>query len=508
MFPKLGGKQVVYFFTRAFNAEKTLHRCMRSILNQTYFDFHYYICDNGSSDSTWKIMQDFASKDSRVHLFRNEQNTAHDWSNVEFVKYLVENNGDKHYYYCALDSDDEYKPTFLKDMLTFVEANALDISICGSDFIFEKTGKLIHTRAVKHNSIIKDNDFSQYFPVYHQFIRTYCGKLYSSSVLHHLEQKNIPSVAYGGDTLFTQELFRTAERVGILSDSLHKYYMSSKSASYHWDANRVKSDRILDEFTRNFLISKCGTITPDNDVFLLVVYFNAIKDTLSSLLNARISLNDKLTEMRDMLTNKQTHRSIAYNGFTNEKKKFFSEITHWILHQPDALSTNNIEITIDIFESLNRPDYELFSFFIDIKKRSFQTFQSLELAFKIVALTSKYPLLANISVDLATTFPQVVLSIMKGDNIEALDQFITLSEDVEISEKDVEAYILLGQNLAAATEHIDTFIHFKKIWISYLLDNDRNREAEQELSEYEQLLPEDEDFAYFRSVIKKLGEIK
>ena len=55
---------MVYIFTTAYNAEKTLHKAVNSILNQTYTDFCYYLFDNGSLDDTSQIIKEYANKDN------------------------------------------------------------------------------------------------------------------------------------------------------------------------------------------------------------------------------------------------------------------------------------------------------------------------------------------------------------------------------------------------------------------------------------------------------------
>lgn len=55
-----------------YNAEKYLHRCIDSILAQTYSDFELLLIDDGSKDSSGKICDEYAQKDSRVRVFHKE----------------------------------------------------------------------------------------------------------------------------------------------------------------------------------------------------------------------------------------------------------------------------------------------------------------------------------------------------------------------------------------------------------------------------------------------------
>lgn len=55
-----------------YKAEKYLHRCVDSILAQSYTDFELLLIDDGSPDNSGTICDEYAAKDSRVHVFHSE----------------------------------------------------------------------------------------------------------------------------------------------------------------------------------------------------------------------------------------------------------------------------------------------------------------------------------------------------------------------------------------------------------------------------------------------------
>lgn len=57
-----------------YNGAKTLARAIDSILNQTYRDFEFIICDDNSSDTTLVILKEYAEKDCRLIVLHNEKN--------------------------------------------------------------------------------------------------------------------------------------------------------------------------------------------------------------------------------------------------------------------------------------------------------------------------------------------------------------------------------------------------------------------------------------------------
>ena len=55
-----------------FNSERYLRKCLGSVLKQTYSDFEVIIIDDGSTDSSPMILDEFAKKDSRIQVYHME----------------------------------------------------------------------------------------------------------------------------------------------------------------------------------------------------------------------------------------------------------------------------------------------------------------------------------------------------------------------------------------------------------------------------------------------------
>ena len=57
---------MVSIIVPVYNKEKYLRDCVDSILQQTYKDFELILVDDGSKDSSWNIIKEYANKDKRV----------------------------------------------------------------------------------------------------------------------------------------------------------------------------------------------------------------------------------------------------------------------------------------------------------------------------------------------------------------------------------------------------------------------------------------------------------
>lgn len=109
----------------AYNAEKYIAEAIDSILNQTYKNFELIILDDASTDNTWKIIEDYASKDKRIISIRNEKNL-----------YIAGNRNKgisiaKGTYIVWQDADDVSYPTRIKKLVQFME-DSVRVGICGS----------------------------------------------------------------------------------------------------------------------------------------------------------------------------------------------------------------------------------------------------------------------------------------------------------------------------------------------------------------------------------------
>ena len=51
-----------------YNCEKTVRNSIDSIIDQTFQDWEFIICDDGSSDDTYKLVQEIAKEEPRIVL--------------------------------------------------------------------------------------------------------------------------------------------------------------------------------------------------------------------------------------------------------------------------------------------------------------------------------------------------------------------------------------------------------------------------------------------------------
>ena len=111
-----------------YKVEAFLHRCVDSILAQTFADFDLVLVDDGSPDSCGDICEEYARKDGRIHVIHQKngglsaaRNTGIDWAQA--------NSGSQ--WLAFVDSDDWVHPDFLLRLYTMVQETGCLLSACG-----------------------------------------------------------------------------------------------------------------------------------------------------------------------------------------------------------------------------------------------------------------------------------------------------------------------------------------------------------------------------------------
>lgn len=107
-----------------YNAEKTLKEAMDSILNQTYKNIEFIICDDASTDNSYKILEQYAKKDNRIILIKNKINSRLAFSLNHCLKYAT---GE---FIARMDGDDISTPNRIEVQLEYLKNNP-DIDLVG-----------------------------------------------------------------------------------------------------------------------------------------------------------------------------------------------------------------------------------------------------------------------------------------------------------------------------------------------------------------------------------------
>lgn len=213
-----------------YRVEPYLRRCVDSILNQSFSDFELILVDDGSPDNCGAICDEYAAKDSRVHVIHQEnsglsaaRNAGIDW---------VFEHGDSRWI-AFIDSDDWVHREYLKAFVESAEHYGAGIAACGL-FWTDRFCQDHHHENLR--GIVLDAEDA--LVLHHEKCVSACNKIILRELVRDIR---FPVGKLYEDAFVSHKLIMNAKTVVIFEESLYYYYNNPGSIT------RVKwSDRKLD----------------------------------------------------------------------------------------------------------------------------------------------------------------------------------------------------------------------------------------------------------------------
>lgn len=200
-----------------YNVERYLTKCLLSIINQTFKDIEIILIDDGSTDESGKICDDFAKKDRRIRVIHKEngglssaRNKGLDLANGEYIGFV--------------DSDDLISTNMYEILLKYLKLYNTDIAIGG--FTNNKSN-LFNGKEIKNKNIlyVKDNVLLYYLKNdgHSVWRRLYKRELFKN-VRFELGEIN-------EDVLASYEVMKKCKSVVVIKENLYFWNLEPTSIS-------------------------------------------------------------------------------------------------------------------------------------------------------------------------------------------------------------------------------------------------------------------------------------
>lgn len=274
-----------------YNIAQHLPTCIQSVLLQTFTDFELLLINDGSTDTTLQICEQFAANDSRIKVFTH-QNKGVSYTRNRGIK---EAKGE---YIMFVDGDDYVERDYIEKHLIDLEENCISIS----GFLNEKNGVITKNYNFKRIlagadvKTIQKNEILQLLK--YDALSTPCCKLYD---LKLIQQKSIlfdEGVTYQEDLLFNIAYFSYFNKYKLINYFGYHYvaYENSSTSRYHVNfdhtqqifdqlnmfVNNQDDKAILKEFILQTLLRKISNIFHKNNLDSLLLKNKKIRGILKS----------------------------------------------------------------------------------------------------------------------------------------------------------------------------------------------------------------------------------
>lgn len=218
-----------------YNTEIYLHICIDSILNQTYRDFELLLINDGSTDKSGQICDEYAQNDKRIRVIHKSNTGVSDSRNcgldIAKGKYVI-----------FIDADDYWSlKTTLEQLINIAEANNLDI-IRGEYKTINEKGEILFSRSIspdrlaKSRKIISSYEFLKY-AINGEFFLWLC--LFKREAINRLRFKS--KQIFLEDMRFLSTLITQNVHCMYLPElRFYAYRKNSKSASFTINSLKIK----------------------------------------------------------------------------------------------------------------------------------------------------------------------------------------------------------------------------------------------------------------------------
>ncbi|MCH5174299.1 MAG: glycosyltransferase family 2 protein [Prevotellaceae bacterium] len=212
-----------------YNSAQYLHRCIDSVLRQTYKDIELVLIDDGSSDSSAEICDDYARKDMRVRVLHQ----ANQGASIARKRGIDVAVGE---WLTFVDSDDAVEEDYIERL--YDAAIRYDIKIAACNQIQHKEGTEIEADKTGKTVLLKEQELHKRFFKY-QFWG-FWGKIYHRSVF---ENTYFPKYTINEDYVVMVQLFNRCKQMAYVPMDLYHYMVHEDSLSH-----QKLSLRMFDEY--------------------------------------------------------------------------------------------------------------------------------------------------------------------------------------------------------------------------------------------------------------------
>lgn len=235
-------KPSVSIIVPAFNCERYIEQCIKSLQNQTFEDIEIIIINDGSTDSTPKLAAEFQKNDPRIIIINTEnsgvsaaRNTGIDAARGQYIAFV--------------DADDHADAAMIERLVDSIFDS--DMAICNYIEVVDCMHNKRETGVapgIYTTDEIRNNFLSAYYEKgFEKHIFSSCTVLYNSAFINRNNLRFDETRHREEDYLFNFDAYCLAQNITVIDDYLYFYCRNSDSAMSRYrpdDFERMTETRV------------------------------------------------------------------------------------------------------------------------------------------------------------------------------------------------------------------------------------------------------------------------
>lgn len=277
-------KDLISIIVPVYNREKYIQKCLDSLIKQSYKHLEIICINDGSTDKSLEILNNYAKKDKRIKIINNPQNMGIAYSrNVGLDNATAE-------YIMWCDSDDWFEKNMCKKMLKTIKKHDVDLVECSAKIVFDNEN--LGVRKYWNRNKDWELKFSGIKELNLNTIdwvgKFLWNKIFKTSVIKKYNLK-FPIIPTHEDSCFLIIYLMLSKKVYFLGEKLYNYVIHSGSAiDKVYEKSNGVTDLIYVKYISNEVhnIVKSLNIVQVNSIYNEFIYlsiFEMIKTYIGTL---------------------------------------------------------------------------------------------------------------------------------------------------------------------------------------------------------------------------------
>lgn len=257
----MGSLAKISVIVPVYNVERYLPQCLQSCMDQTLDDVEIICVDDGSTDRSGEIAEEYAARDSRIQVIHKKNGGLSSARNAG----LAVASGE---WLMFLDSDDFLQPNACERVWIESKEGPSDLIIFGTNIFpaYPWPGawyeSVLYTHTCRFNTFTPKVLFDT--PGAKPFV---WRQAYSRELLQKTGVSFCEKIRFGEDLVYQMEIFPLAEKFAFIEDRLYNYRwcrsdslmgLAGKDPNYKIDQHIIMVREITDYWSRTGLLEKYG----------------------------------------------------------------------------------------------------------------------------------------------------------------------------------------------------------------------------------------------------------
>ena len=306
-----------------YNAESFLSKCVDSILTQTETDLELILVNDGSSDNSLTICNNYATRDTRVKVI-DQKNAG---VSVARNKAIELASGD---YIGFVDSDDWIASNMFENLLNEAYKTNADVVMCDATTVYSN-GKTEDDTIMQllSSKVLYKSDFTPQLLL--EMAGSACRCIYKndkSNINLRKYKLNYPvGIKFSEDRIFNLYAFGQANKVSYIKESYYYRYVNTESAVHRFHIDYFEAYKLAS----NAITEAIKLVWNDKEEYHIAYYSQFIAGAFGAINNyyyKTSTLNSK--ERRNLVKKLCDDRQLRY---AISKLDNISTRENWILNR-------------------------------------------------------------------------------------------------------------------------------------------------------------------------------